>query len=167
MCKQIPKPYCGGMALVLGTVPAGQVIVAPAPGFVCGDTGGVDCDCVEPVGGDAGFVEPFGVWPVAEAGVVVFALPDGELFTLGRDDCGFAAAPPGCAVAFTGTQVTAPGELGIAVCGVFVFGSVPFCGVVLCVFAGGVVCAPGPAALVVIEVGGPIVVGGGVVFGLA
>lgn len=137
---------------MLGTVPAGQT---PPIGLPEAEPG--------PLGVLGGF-------PVGAAGVIPFGFPAAELvceLALGEEaEPVFAGGVVGT-VPFTGTQVMAAGALGDAVCGVpFVAGDALFCVVVPGAGAWGVVEAFGPAALVVIGVGGPMVVGGGVMLGL-
>lgn len=108
-----------------------------------------------PAGHDAPGEFPAGV---AGAGVELLEFEPGELAL----DAGAA----GCMVPFAGTQVTAPELLGADGGGVPA-GALPVSGFVLGIGAGGALWVFGPAAFVVIGVGGPMVVGGTVVFELA
>jgi hypothetical protein len=147
------------------------VPVCVAPGEGCGMPGEV-VDVEPDVEG--GLVE---VEPDVEGGfveLVEFEFVEFALFGFVLDEPGFLAVDiGGTIVPLAATQVTPPGLLGGPVCGFpagvpWVAGVWPasFCGVVP-VVVWGVLWVPGPAALVVIGVGGPIVVGGGVMFGLA
>ena len=120
--EDLPNPtgfhICGGGALVLGVVPAGQPM--PVPELLCaepGEPGAVFCDAgAVDAGGEAGFVE--------------FGLLDGAPFVFCPEEFGFAAGA-GTAVPFAGTQVRPGGLLGVVVCtlpaGVEEAGWVPFC----------------------------------------
>lgn len=153
---------CGVGVLATGTVPAGQdtpAAVEPFCTVACGGFG------VLPAVGLVG--EAVGEFGLAVVGLAGFCSPGN----------GALVVDPACAVVpFTGTQVTAPGVAGVApgwgaaVVGapVVVVGTPPpFSGAVPGAGVWGVVEVSGPAAFVVIGVGGPMVVGGVVIVGLA
>lgn len=129
-------------------MPAGQVVFDELGPDGCGDAGVVGA--LLPVCGAVVLGDDF---MFVEFGLLELVLAE-------------SAMAPFCAAALAGTHVI-PGAIGVAFCGVpsgpntavvgVVSGFVPGAGV------SGVVVAPGPAAFVVMGVGGPIVVVDGVV----